>query len=78
VKKLPNARKILINIFGGITRTTDVAEGVKAVLDEGGLQPIYARISGAEEEEARRILKGTAVRLYASAPEAVRGAVVGS
>ncbi len=27
VKKLPNAKKYLINIFGGITKTTDVAEG---------------------------------------------------
>ena len=58
-----------MNIFGGITRTTDVAEGIKSVLAEGGLQPTYARISGAEENEARKILEGTPVRLFSTAPD---------
>lgn len=75
VRKLPNARRILVNIFGGITRTTDVAEGLREVLREGGLQPVYARISGAEEEEAAKTLNGTPVKLYRTANEAV-GAVV--
>jgi succinyl-CoA synthetase beta subunit len=75
VGRLPNAERILVNIFGGITRTTDVAEGVKAVLSEGLTKPVYARISGAEEKEARRMLEGTQVRLYGSAPEAVEGVV---
>jgi succinyl-CoA synthetase beta subunit len=75
VGRLPNAERILVNIFGGITRTTDVAEGIKAVLSEGLTKPVYARISGAEEKEARRMLEGTQVRLYGSAPEAVEGVV---
>jgi succinyl-CoA synthetase beta subunit len=75
VRKLPNARRILVNIFVWITRTTDVAEGLRAVLDEGGLQPVYARITGAEEEEAKQVLNDTPVRLYRTAQEAV-GAVV--
>lgn len=75
VRVLPNAKRVLVNIFGGITRTTDVAEGLSAVLAEGGMQPIYARISGAEEQEARKILQGTPVKLYRTALEAV-GAVV--
>jgi succinyl-CoA synthetase beta subunit len=75
VKKLPNAERILVNIFGGITRTTDVAAGLKNVVDEGPMQPVFARISGAEEEEARKILAGTSVKLYGTAPEAVNAAV---
>jgi succinyl-CoA synthetase beta subunit len=77
VKKLPNARRILVNIFGGITRTTDVAEGIKTVLAEGDLQPTYARISGAEEAEARKTLEGTSVKLYSTAQEAVNAVVKG-
>ncbi len=50
---------------------------MKSVLGEGGLQPTYARISGAEEDEARRILEGTAVKLYHTAPETVSAAVAG-
>jgi succinyl-CoA synthetase beta subunit len=75
VKKLPNAERILINIFGGITRTTDVAAGLKNVVAESPTQPVYARISGAEEEEARKLLAGTQVKLYSTAPEAVKAAV---
>lgn len=75
VRMLPNAKRVLVNIFGGITRTTDVAAGLRAVLAEGGMQAIYARLSGAEEEEAQKILKGTPVKLYRTAAEAV-GAVV--
>lgn len=77
VEKLPNASKILINIFGGITRTTDVAEGIKTILAEG-LKPTFARISGAEEKEARQLLAGTPVRLFPTAMEAVKAAVTSS
>lgn len=74
VNRLPNASRILVNIFGGITRTTDVADGIKTVLAEG-LKPTYARISGAEESEARQSLSETPVKLYATAGEAVEAVV---
>ena len=75
VNRLPGVDRILVNIYGGITRTTDVAAGINTVLAEGATKPIYARVSGAEEEEARKLLAGTPVRMYGTAPEAV-GAVV--
>ena len=77
VRKLPSAKRVLVNIFGGITRTTDVASGLRDVTMESPMQPLYARLSGAEEAEARKILQGTPVKLYASAAEAVK-AVVGN
>ncbi|MBI3841012.1 MAG: acetate--CoA ligase family protein [Thaumarchaeota archaeon] len=77
VNRLPGVKKILINIYGGITRTTDVAVGIKTVLAEGPVKPVYARVSGAEESEARRLLEATPVRLFKSAPEAVRAVVEG-
>ena len=75
VNKLPQANRILVNIFGGITRTTDVAEGIKTVISEGSMKPLYARVSGAEEGAAREALKGTGVKLYGTAPEAVEAVV---
>ncbi len=81
VRRLPNAKKILINIFGGITRTTDVAEGLRQVLSEAALAPlppIFARISGAEEAEARDLLAGSEVRLFPTPQEAVFAATGGS
>ena len=78
VNRLPGVDRILINIYGGITRTTDVAAGINTVLAEGVLKPIYARVSGAEEDEARKLLSATPVRMYRTAPEAVEAVVKGA
>ena len=75
VNRLPGVERILVNIYGGITRTTDVAAGINTVLAEGLTKPLYARVSGAEEEEARKLLAGTPVRLFRTAPEAVEAVV---
>ena len=77
VNRLPGVTRILVNIYGGITRSTDVAAGIRAVLASGPVKPLYARVSGAEEEEARKMLVGSAVRLYPTAPEAVEAVVKG-
>jgi len=78
VNRLPGVDRILVNIYGGITRTTDVAAGINTVLSEGVAKPIYARVSGAEEEEARKLLAGTTVKMYGTAPEAVDAVVKGA
>jgi succinyl-CoA synthetase beta subunit len=75
VRGLPNARAILVNIFGGITRTTDVAEGLRDVLAEEPMAPVFARISGAEEAEAHSLLAGSGIRVFRTAQEAVSAAV---
>ena len=78
VNRLPGVDRVLVNIYGGITRTTDVAAGMLTVLEEGSMKPVYARVSGAEEEEARKLLEGTPVKLYRTAPEAVAAVVKGA
>jgi len=75
VRGLPSARAVLVNIFGGITRTTDVAEGLRDVVSEQPMAPVFARISGAEEAEARALLSGSGIPVYATAQEAVLAAV---
>ncbi|HKT22330.1 MAG TPA: ATP-grasp domain-containing protein, partial [Nitrososphaerales archaeon] len=75
VNRLPGANRILVNIYGGITRTTDVAAGLMSVITEGVSKPIFARVSGAEEEDARKMLAGSPVRLFKTAPEAVDAVV---
>jgi succinyl-CoA synthetase beta subunit len=75
VNRLPEANRILMNVFGGITRTSDVAQGILAVLAEGLVKPVYARVSGTQEEDARAMLANTPVRLYRTAPEAVEAVV---
>ncbi len=75
VNRLPGVERILINIYGGITRTTDVAAGMKTILSEGLKKPVYARVSGAEEEQAKKMLEGTPVKLFRTASEAVEAVV---
>jgi len=78
VNRLPGVSRILVNIYGGITRSTDVAAGIKAVMAQGVVRPLYARVSGAEEEEARNMLDGVPVKLFLTAPEAVEAVVKGA
>lgn len=53
----PNVKAILFNIFGGITRCDDVANGiVKAVMEFRPSVPIVVRLTGTNETEARQIL----------------------
>ena len=76
VRKLPT-RAVLVNIFGGITETTDIAEGIKDVLAEGGLPPLFVRMRGAQEEAARSILKAAGVSVFVDSWDAVVAAVKG-
>jgi succinyl-CoA synthetase beta subunit len=54
----PNVRAILINIFGGITRCDDVANGiVEAFRRLNPSVPVVVRLTGTNEKEAEKILK---------------------
>ena len=53
----PQVRSIFFNIFGGITRTDEVARGILAALERSGIEhPIVVRLDGTNAEEGRRIL----------------------
>jgi succinyl-CoA synthetase beta subunit len=58
VARDPQVKGILVNIFGGITRGEEVAQGV--IMAQGGLpkgMPIVVRLSGTGAEEGRAMLK---------------------
>lgn len=53
-----NVKVIFFNIFGGITRCDDVANGILQAKRELNIkQPIVARLTGTNEEKAMEILK---------------------
>ena len=55
----PNVKSILINIFGGITRCDDVANGIVAAFNEMHPNvPVVVRLTGTNEAEGQRILAG--------------------
>ncbi len=54
----PKVKALLINIFGGITRCDEVAEGLLTAIERlGATLPIVVRLDGTNEEEGRAIIK---------------------
>ena len=61
-----NVKAILVNVFGGITRCDEVAEGlVIACSQVAPNMPIVARLVGTNEDKARKILEGSSL-IYAN------------
>jgi succinyl-CoA synthetase beta subunit len=72
----PNVKAILFNIFGGITRTDDVANGIVAATKEFQVKvPVVIRLTGTNEQVALKILEGVGMRALSDMDEAVRQAV---
>ena len=68
-----HVRAILFNIFGGITRCDDVANGIVTSLKESPLTvPLVIRLTGTNEEKARQILSDFGLGATTSMDEAVQ------
>lgn len=73
VSKLSRAKGILLNIFGGITSTPDVAQAISDAYSQGLIKvPFRARILGVGDEEATKILVSLPVSLHRNIDGAVR------
>jgi succinyl-CoA synthetase beta subunit len=71
-----HVKSILINIFGGITRCDDVAQGIIEAKAELGIDiPLVVRLTGTNEHEARAMLEGTELVPAASMDEGVKKAI---
>jgi succinyl-CoA synthetase beta subunit len=72
----PNVKAILFNIFGGITRSDDVANGIVQGAREFPLKvPIVIRLTGTNEREGIAILKQAGFSALTDMDEAVKQAV---
>ena len=72
----PNVGVILFNIFGGITRCDDVANGITAAIEK--LQPrvpIVVRLTGTNEDKAKGILEKLQLPTTNSMDEVVKMAI---
>ena len=69
-------RAILFNIFGGITRCDDVANGIVQSLERSPLSvPLVIRLTGTNEELARQILSDHGLSATTSMDEGVRAVI---
>ncbi|MEO7649992.1 MAG: succinate--CoA ligase subunit beta, partial [Bryobacteraceae bacterium] len=72
----PSVKAILFNIFGGITRTDDVANGIVTATKQNPLKvPIVIRLTGTNEEIALKILQENGFSAMTDMDEAVQKAV---
>jgi succinyl-CoA synthetase beta subunit len=72
----PAVKAILFNIFGGITRCDDVANGIVQATSQYPLSvPIVIRLTGTNEQEAMRILTQAGFSALTDMDEAVQQAV---
>ncbi|HUQ20238.1 MAG TPA: ADP-forming succinate--CoA ligase subunit beta [Gemmatimonadaceae bacterium] len=72
----PSVKAILFNIFGGITRTDDVANGIVTATKSNPLKvPLVIRLTGTNEEIAVKILQENGMSAMTDMDEAVKKAV---
>ena len=72
----PGVKAILINIFGGITRCDDVANGIikaRSMIEIG--VPIVIRLIGTNDAKAKEILKEAGIEAYNDLGEAIKRVV---
>jgi succinyl-CoA synthetase beta subunit len=71
----PQVRSIFFNIFGGITRTDEVARGILSALERISIaHPIVVRLDGTNADEARELLTGAGPENLYVEPTMLEGA----
>ncbi|MEM2760460.1 MAG: ATP-grasp domain-containing protein [Nitrososphaerales archaeon] len=76
ISKMPKVKAILVNLFGGIVRTSVVAQAIIDAYKSNIISvPVFARISGAESDRAKELLNGSPARMFPSVEDAIASAV---
>ena len=72
----PKVKAILINIFGGITRCDDIANGLLMAREQLDVNvPLVIRLVGTNQKEGRRILEGAGLKAGDDLGEAVKSVI---
>lgn len=73
----PKVKAILINIFGGITRCDDIANGLLMAREELDINvPIVIRLVGTNQNEGRAILESAGLKAGDDLDDAVKSVIV--
>jgi succinyl-CoA synthetase beta subunit len=69
---------ILVNLYGGIVKTTVVAEAFLKAYENNLIDiPVFLRLKGTESEKAKKMLEGSKTNIFDSVEEAINAAVMG-
>ena len=78
IGKMNRVKGILVNLYGGIVKTTVVAEAfLKAYENNLTDLPVFARLKGTESEKAKEMLEGSRTKIFDSVEDAINSAVMG-
>ena len=78
ISKISKVKGILVNLYGGIVKTTVVAEAFLKAYENNLIDlPVFARLKGTESKKAKEMLQGSRTKIYDSVEEAINAAVMG-
>jgi len=77
ISKMKKVKAILVNLYGGIVKTTTVASAFIKAYDDNLIDlPVYARLMGSESEKSKEMLKNTKTKMFDSVEDAINGVVM--
>lgn len=77
ISKMNRVKGILVNLYGGIVKTTTVASAFLKAYDDNLIDlPVFARLKGSESEKSKEMLQGTKTKMFDSVEEAINKAVM--
>ncbi|MCH8833325.1 MAG: acetate--CoA ligase family protein [Thaumarchaeota archaeon] len=78
ISKMNKVKGILVNLYGGIVKTTTVAKAFVKAYEKNLIDlPVFARLEGAESEKSKAMLKDTKTKMFDTVEEAINAAVLG-
>ncbi len=78
ISKISKVRGILVNLYGGIVKTSVVAEAFLKAYENNLIDlPVFSRLKGTESEKAKEMLQGSKTKIFDSVEEAINAAVMG-
>ena len=78
LSKISRVKGILVNLYGGIVKTTTVASAFLKAYENNLIDlPVFARLKGAEAEKSKEMLKDSKIQMFDSVEEAINAAVMG-
>ena len=79
ISKMKRVEGILVNLYGGIVKTTTVASAFIQAYDNNLIDiPVFARLMGTESDKAKEMLKETKTKMFDTIEEAINGVVMES